>query len=89
MLNAFFTFVPSVDAVRASRQPNMEGDFLIALRAALGFARKSFAEESDGALGLSRGGHRALAIYENRKRSAVLCCARRKPAIADLYEASC
>lgn len=48
MLNAVFTFVPSVDAVRASRQPNMEGDFLIALRAALDFSRKSSAEESDG-----------------------------------------
>lgn len=63
-----FTFVSSVDAVRASRQPNMEGNFLIALRAALDFARKKLRRGVRWASGLSRSGHRPLTIYENRRK---------------------
>lgn len=63
-----FTFVSSVDAVRASRQPNMEGNFLIALRAALDFARKKLGRGVRWASGLSRSGHRPLTIYENRRK---------------------
>lgn len=72
MLNAVFTFVSSVDAVR-THDNRIWTEIFCSGSERRGFRPKKLDTPSSQMVsGLSRSGHRPLAIYENRENSAVL-----------------